>query len=102
MFPADDSNYNPFNGVSPNFDFFGAQLHGALTLLLGGVWGLAIIVTGFLLIVSIFHVRHVNNTDNPQLKEKARGRLIGAIFTVVAVVCLPLIFGAILIAAGKV
>lgn len=34
---------NPLEGVTPNLDVFGGEFGGAITLILGGIWALALV-----------------------------------------------------------
>jgi hypothetical protein len=38
---------NPFDGVVPDFDVFGAQFNAAWKKLLGGIWAMGFAITGF-------------------------------------------------------
>src|SRR5699024_12618255 len=41
---------NPFDGVSPSLDVFGKEFDSKTTLILGGVWAIAILACGFALL----------------------------------------------------
>lgn len=44
---------NPFDGVSPDPTAFGDGLNNVFVLILGGVWGLALIIIGILAVIQL-------------------------------------------------
>lgn len=92
---------NPFDGVSINLDFLGPAFKGTWQLWLGGAWGLAIIALGFFMIRAMVGLKDAKNKKNPQKAEAAKGRIIGTSAALVGTVLLPMIVGAIILAAGS-
>ncbi|CAD6016051.1 hypothetical protein [Agreia sp. COWG] len=87
---------NIFCGVKPNFDWLGPEFRSIAVLALGGVLGLALLALAFFLIKAIVGLRHAMSTKKPQEAEHARNVILGTSIAIVAIVLVPIIYGALL------
>jgi NADH:ubiquinone oxidoreductase subunit 6 (subunit J) len=92
---------NPFDGVTINLDFLGPAFKSTWQLWLGGAWGLGIIVLAFFMIRAMVGLKDAKNKKNPQKAEAAKGRVQGTAAALIGTVLLPMIVGALILAAGS-
>lgn len=87
---------NIFCGVGINFDWLGPEFRTIVVTALGGVMGLALIALAFFLIKAIVGLRHAMNAKKPQEAEHSRNVIIGTSVGIVALILVPVIFGALI------
>ncbi|MFD4009104.1 MULTISPECIES: hypothetical protein [Brachybacterium] len=93
---------NPFEGVTPSLDIFGAEVNSLVALVLGGLWALAFVgcAIGALIGTGKWAVaRHSNRSEE---MTEAAGQLKVALIAFGACAALGIIFAAILFIVGTV
>ncbi len=98
---GDCASDNIFCGVKPNFDWLGPDFRNIVVIALGGVMALALVALAFFLIKAIIGLRHAMSVKKPQEAEHARNVIIGTSVGIVAVILIPIIFGALVTVADR-
>jgi len=87
---------NPFDGVSPSLDVFGKEFDSKTTLILGGVWAIAILACGFALLTNGGKWGFARKRGQIVDGEEAASDFWTSVWATAAVVGVPLIVGAII------
>lgn len=87
---------NPLNGVLPNFGVFGVQFTQLWQKLLGGVWGIGIVVAIVFVIVGVVQMGAATNGGNPAAWKDARTQVLWAGISLGLLAALAVIVGGIL------
>ncbi|MWJ38224.1 hypothetical protein [Clavibacter michiganensis] len=92
---------NPFEGVTPNFDWLGDGFRNVWVPALGGVLGLALILLAFFFIKAALGLRKALDAKKPNDAEHARNTMLGTGIAIGVVVLAPTLFLAITTAAQR-
>jgi hypothetical protein len=92
---------NPFQGVTPNFDWLGDGFNKVWVPALGGVLGLALIALAFFFIRAAFGLRKALDAKKPNDAEHARNTMLGTGISIAVVILAPTLFLAITTAAQR-
>ncbi|MEO8093662.1 MAG: hypothetical protein ABI632_01890 [Pseudolysinimonas sp.] len=91
---------NPLGGILPDFTIFGIEFTQLWQKLLGGLWGIGIILAVVFLILGIVQMGAASNTANPMEYKSARTKAIWAGISLGLLAALAVIVGAILSVFG--
>jgi hypothetical protein len=91
---------NPFDGLIPDFNVFGAEFTTWWQKLFGALWAIAIIVAAAYLIWSILSLRRATNNNVPGQADEAKTQAIWAGGALGALVGFGTIIGAIIAVAS--
>ncbi|UFU15953.1 hypothetical protein LQK89_16885 (plasmid) [Curtobacterium sp. C1] len=92
---------NPFDGVTPNFDWLGDGFNRVWVPALGGALGLALIALAFFFIRAVFGLRKALDAKKPNDAEHARNTMLGTGIAIACVILTPTLFLAITTAAQR-
>jgi hypothetical protein len=87
---------NPLDGILPDFSLFGAEFTELWQKLLGGLWGIGIILAVVFLIIGIVKMASASNGGNPNEYKTARTQAMWAGISLGVLAALAVIVGAIL------
>ena len=87
---------NPFQGVSPSISVFGAEINSLAVLVLGGVWGLVMIVVAIYALLGGAKWAAARQNHRSEEMTEAAGRLKISLAAFGVLVAMPIIFGAII------
>ncbi|TNU72244.1 hypothetical protein FH969_14970 [Miniimonas arenae] len=88
---------NPFDGVTPNFSVFGTELNSTAVMILGGIWGLALLWTGGQALVGGIKWSSASRQNyGPEIVDESATHFKRALVAFGCVVAVPLLFGAII------
>lgn len=90
---------NPLDGIIPDFTIFGAEFTELWQKLLGGVWGIAIVIVIVFLITGIVKVGQ-NGETNPQAVAEGKKQVVWSAASLGGLVALAVIVGAIIAIFG--
>lgn len=91
---------NPFAGLIPDFNVFGAEFTTWWQKLFAGLWAAGIIVSAAYLIWSIVSLRRATNNNVPGQADDAKTQAIWAGGSLVGLVAFGTIIGALFALAG--
>ncbi|MBG0718735.1 hypothetical protein G3N18_11795 [Microbacterium sp. 2C] len=86
---------NPLDGIIPDFTIFGAEFTQLWQKLLGGVWGIAIVVVIVFLIMGFVKIAQ-NGETNPQAVAEGKKQVLWSGIGLGCLVALAVIVGAII------
>lgn len=86
---------NPLDGIIPDFTIFGAEFTQLWQKLLGGVWGIAIVVVIVFLIMGFVKIAQ-NGETNPQAVAEGKKQVLWSAIGLGCLVALAVIVGAII------
>lgn len=93
---------NPFDGVTPNFNVFGAELNATATLILGGIWGLALLWTGGQALIGGIKWSSASRQNySPEIVDESATHFKRALVAFGAIVAVPLLLGAIIVLLNR-
>jgi hypothetical protein len=90
---------NPFEGVTPNFDWLGDGFRNVWVPALGGFLAIALIVLAFFFIKALMGLRKAMDAKKPNDAEHARNTMLGTGIAIAGVILAPTLFLAITTAA---
>jgi len=90
---------NPFEGVTPNFDWLGDGFRNVWVPALGGFLAIALIVLAFFFIKALMGLRKAMDAKKPNDAEHARNTMLGTGIAIAGVILAPTLFVAITTAA---
>ncbi len=93
---------NPFDGVTPSLDVFGAEVNTLVTLILGGLWALALVGCAIGALVGAGKWAIARHSNRSEEMTEAAGQLKVALVAFGTCAALGLIFTAILYIVGTV
>lgn len=91
---------NPLDGILPDFTIFGTEFTELWQKLLGGLWGLAIVLAVVFLIIGIVKMSSASSSGNPNEYKSARTQAMWAGISLGVLAALAVIVGAILAVFG--
>lgn len=86
---------NPLDGIIPDFTIFGAEFTQLWQKLLGGVWGIAIVVVIVFLIMGFVKIAQ-NGETNPQAVAEGKKQVLWSFIGLGCLVALAVIVGAVI------
>ncbi|WP_159096625.1 hypothetical protein [Miniimonas sp. S16] len=93
---------NPFDGVSPNISVFGAEFNAMLTLILGGIWGIALLYTGGQALIGGIKWSNASRQNySAEIVDESAGHAKRALAAFGFTVGVPLILGAIIVLLSR-
>lgn len=93
---------NPFKGVKPSLEIFGAEVNTLATLLLGGLWALAFVACAIGALIGTGKWAVARSSHRSEDMTEAAGQLKVALVALGACAAIGLIFGAIIFLVGTV
>lgn len=91
---------NPLDGILPDFSIFGAEFTELWQKLLGGIWGIAIVLAIAFLIISVTRMAGASSGGNPNDYKQARSGAMWSGISLGALAALAVIVGGILAIFG--
>lgn len=90
---------NPLDGIIPDFTIFGAEFTELWQKILGGIWGIAIVIVIVFLIMGIVKVAQ-NGESNPAAVAEGKKQVLWAAISLGCLVALAVIVGAVIAIFG--
>lgn len=91
---------NPLDGILPDFSVFGVEFTELWQKLLGGIWGIVLIASVAMLIISLMKLSAASASSNPGAVAQARSGIVMAGIGLGLVAAVAVVVGAILFIFG--
>lgn len=87
---------NPFDGVSPNPGAFGTGINSVLVLILGGVWGIVLIIEAIYCLIHLLKWQAARKDARTDDVTEASGAFKVGLIVFALTIGLPVVIGAII------
>lgn len=89
-----------FDGLTPDLSALGATANGRILIILGVVWGIALLACVVMLMFTGARLSAAKKSKNPGAVEDAKGGVQWSLGGLLFCVMVPIIYGAILLLGG--